>query len=229
MNYISFNREERNLCTHLFRLLHLENDNYHILRKFLAPTEFTRFDIFTEVALIRDYYFTDKKNIMFLDEMIKIICKQEGIQKCRLYSELKCELNDPQITHPRQIAQKVRCDHPGYFNSDELKIYGCLQAYFNAKPDLAIILENNIIVYEAKLTSNQDKEQIKRTERIVEVWRDLLYKELGFSSPPNIEVKALGLAKDNPDISWENVRDIASEILDENDKSLHTLNCVLTR
>ena len=56
---------------------------------------------------------------------------------------------------------------------------------FNAKPDLAITLPGIVIAYEAKFTQAFGREQTSRTERIVEVWRTLLYDDLGFASPPN--------------------------------------------
>lgn len=228
MNYINYNREERNLCAHLFRLLLIGKNDYQILREFISPFSFTNFEIFTEVALIRDAYhnynFQDK--IKFVDEIIKIIKVQEKIEDCRIYSELNSELNNPSKTHPRQIIQKAKKINY-IFSKNENQIYGSLQSYFNAKPDLAIIIDNDIIVYEAKLSLDFDHRQLNRTEKIVQIWSKLLYRDLGFSPTPNYSVKKLGLGKYSPDISWEQIRRIASKVLTNEDKSLIALDSIL--
>lgn len=230
MNYISYNREERNLCTHLFRLLLVEKNNYQILREFLSPIYFNNFEIFTEVALIRDAYhnFNFQDKIKFVDEIVKIIKLQENIEDCRIYSELDSELNIPSKTHPRQIRQKAK-EINYNFNSNENQVYGCLQAYFNAKPDLAIILDDEIVVYEAKLFLDFDKNQLERTNKIAEIWSKLLFKDLNYLKTPKYSVKKLGFEKFNPDISWEKIRDISSKVLPIEDKSLITLNSILNK
>jgi len=228
MNYIAYNREERNLCAHLFRLLHIDNNNYYILSKFLEPFEFSRFDIFTEVALIRDAYFNSANKTEFLDELVKCISKEEKLEGCTFYSELDGELKDPSRTHPSQIALKAKKN--GYnLTKDDEHVYKCLQAYFNAKPDLAIILDNQIVIYEAKLTMPFNPIQMERTKKIAAIWSKLLFEDLGFDTEPDYKVKTLGLQINNPDISWERIRSIAAEVLNENDKSLFTLNCILDR
>ena len=228
MNYVSYNREERNLCSHLFRLLHLEEKNYSFLRQFLSNKSFNHFEIFSEVALIRDTYYYHKQNNIqnFIDNIINVIIGQENVNSCRIYSELNSELNNPLKTHPRQIRQKAK--ELGYLlNENEIQVYGCLQAYFNAKPDLAIFLDDEIIVYEAKLMMPFDEFQIQRTNKIVEIWSKLLYEDLGYQSSPLYSLRKIGLKKYNPDISWEEIKSIASDLLKDNDKSLVTLNNVL--
>jgi hypothetical protein len=228
MNYINYNREERNLCTHLFRLLLLEKNDYQILREFLFPISLKNFEIFTEVALIRDAYhnFSFEDKIKFVDDIIKVIKVQENVEDCRNYSELDSGLNNPSKTHPRQIRQKAK-EINYNFSKSENKIYGCLQSFFNAKPDLAIILDDEIIAYEAKLTLGFNAIQLERTNKIVEVWSKLLFKDLGYSTIPKYSIKKLGMAKYNPDISWEEIRDIALKVLSSKDKSLITLNSIL--
>lgn len=228
MDYIKYNREERNICSHLFRLLHLETNDNYFLRMFLEPRTFTKYEIFSEVALIRDAYFFRKKTnpIEFVDDIIKIIKEQEQIEDCRLYSSLDKSLNDPSTNHPRQIIQKAK-EIKYFLSHDENIVYGCLQAYFNAKPDLAIIIDDEIVVYEAKLTLPFDENQLIRTQKITEIWAKLLYLDLGFSSPPKTSVLKLGLEKYNPDISWEKILEFASEILKADDKSLYTIQMVL--
>lgn len=229
MNYIKYNREERNLCSHLFRLLHETQNNNLILNKFLEPRTFTNYEIFSEVALLRDAYYNYKRTsnpINFIDLIISKIIEQEGVSNCRLYSELDVQLTNPKTNHPRQLLQKAReMNYP--LSSSEKRVYGCLQAYFNAKPDLAISIDTEILVYEAKLTMPFDEEQLNRTRNIADIWSSVLYKELGFTSQPKTSVLTIGLQKHNPDISWERILDIASLVLDDNDKSIISIRAFL--
>lgn len=231
MKYISYNREERNICAHLFRLLHIEKNDNQILREFLSPVTFNNFEIFTEVALIRDAYhnLTYQNKIEFVDSITRIIKEQENIEDARTYSELNSELSNPSKTHPRQIRQKAK-EINFNFSKNENHVYGCLQSYFNAKPDMAIILDNEILVYEAKLSLDFDSVQLERTKKIVEIWSRLLYKDLGFSSTPrDAVVKKLGMEKYAPDISWEKIYNIAAKVLPIEDKSLISLKSMLLR
>lgn len=221
MLYTKYNREERNICTHLFRVLHEAKNEYQILREFIGidkPIE--QFEIFSEVALIRDAFFQRKdKNLSeFMDNLVRLIKDQENIQTCRLFSELPKVLNDIKKTHPKQIRQKASVQNI-ILSEDESTVYGSLQGMFNAKPDLAIFLKNEIIVYEAKLTLDFEEQQIERTKKIVQVWSKLLFQDLGYTSPPQFYVRKLGLNKYRPDISWENIFKIISKVLPSNDKS----------
>ena len=119
MDYDYYNREERALCAHLFRLLH----------EWIAPasesTLITRFlnqsglvvkqqdlgviKIYTEVALIRDAYFHRRPLIEpFMDELANEIIHQEDLSQVRLFSELPDVLKDPSQTHPGQIRRKAK-------------------------------------------------------------------------------------------------------------------------
>lgn len=90
MLYTQYNREERSICAHLFRVLHDPNDDYKILKEFIGMKNLPgRFDIFVEVALIRDaFHFRKTNNVEFMDDLVRIIMKQENVSSCRLYSEL---------------------------------------------------------------------------------------------------------------------------------------------
>jgi len=227
MKYIEYNREERNICTHLFRVLHIENDNYKVLRTLLGKySDFKNFEIFTEVALLRDAYYYKKNQDMnvltFLDKVVKNIMKQEEKSNCRFYSELNSELNNPLKTHPKQIRQKASALNLS-LNEDEKIVYGALQGMFNAKPDMAIFLDDIILVYEAKLSLDFDKEQIRRTNNIVNIWAEILYNDLGYNKKPKFKVFKLGLEKYKPDISWEKIIEILSDNLPAHDKSLHSI------
>ena len=221
MLYTQYNREERNICAHLFRVLHEPKNEFQILRAFLNHEgPLTKFEIFTEVALIRDAYFYRKdKNIMeFMDDFVQLIIEQEGAKSCRLFSKLPEILNSINKTHPRQILRKAKALNI-HLNNEEKRVYGSLQAMFNAKPDLAIFLEGKMVVCEAKFTLDFDQQQLKRTKAIVEIWSKLLYQDLGYESSPEYQIWKLGLEKFNPDIAWENIIAKISEVLPKDDKS----------
>jgi len=227
MLYQKYNREERNICAHLFRLLHEPVDNHRALRLFLNCEHIDSFALYCEVALIRDAYHVRKPYVNeFLDNMVKIIADQEGISQFRLYSQLPHSLNDSNLTHPGQIRKKAKTSLLELTDSEN-KVYASLQAMFNAKPDLAVCLPDKIIIYEAKFTLGFDVEQIARTKNIGQIWSQLLYKDLGYEHPVNIEIKKLGLAKFNPDIPWTKILEIAQNIYPTSDKSLLTFTHAL--
>ncbi len=217
MDYDEYNREERYVCSHLFRLLHEPKDTYRGLQTFLGRTEpLTSFRIYSEVALIRDaYHARGADSIPLMDDIVRMIMRQECVERCRLYSELPEHLRDRTKTHPKQIKHKAGSQ----LCPEEQRVYGSLQAMFNAKPDLAICLETQLLVYEAKLTLDFDLAQLSRTINIAEVWANLLHSDLGFSSVPSVAVLKLGLSKFSPDISWEFICKIAKTIYPEGDRT----------
>jgi hypothetical protein len=218
VDYDLYNREERHLCSHLFRLLHEPSDNYYALRMFLGRTsELLSFRIFSEVALIRDaYYVRCPKVEQFMDDMVNLIMRQESVNDCRLFSQLPSELRDWQQTHPKQIKLKAG----NQFGEGEKIVYGAMQGMFNAKPDLAICFENTMIVCEAKFTMDFNPTQIERTEKIAEVWAKLLHTDLGFEDEPSRPpVLKLGLSKFLPDISWESMSRVAQVVYPASDRT----------
>jgi hypothetical protein len=216
-NYDNYNREERFICSHLFRLLHEPHDKYRAIRYFLDKTDLKgSFKIYAEVALIRDAYFVRKPNHLdFMNRLVEVGMKQEDVQDCRLYGELPSPLNDASKTHPKQIKQKANDE----LSNDEKKVYGSIQGMFNAKPDLLICWGDNLWIYEAKFTLDFDRFQLKRTENIAEVWASLLYEDLGFNGIPNVRVLTLGFKKFNPDVSWEDIAGIAANVYPKSDNT----------
>lgn len=125
--YDSYNREERAICSHLFRLLHEKLDNKwnsplglflfkiaannpdnNLIQDLISTSEFNNAGIFTEVAIIRDAYMKHKPEVNdFMDRLVKIIMLQENVSECRLFSELDDPINNPDLTHPKQIKQKA--------------------------------------------------------------------------------------------------------------------------
>lgn len=239
--YDLYNREERAICSHLFRLLHENLDQKHSspLGKFLnilaqknltfkngrasiSSLTFNNVVIYSEMAMIRDNYYHMKQDLVklysFMDSLTQLIMKQEDVFDCTLYSKLPKPLNDINQTHPKQIRQKAEKLNIK-LNENEWKVYGAMQGMFNAKPDLVITIDNLLLVCEAKFTEKFDQKQMNRTWNIAEVWSTLLYKDIGYNEPPFYTVFKLGVGKDNPNISWEDVAVIAKEIYNENDRT----------
>jgi hypothetical protein len=237
-NYDYYNREERAICSHLFRLLH-ENLYQHFNsplgafikllfqdgirfkngNKSISDLKFENVGIYTEVALIRDAYQNAKPNVNeFMDKLVELVMKQKSINNCRLYSNLKNPLGNPERTHPKQIRQKATALNIK-LSPEELSVYESIQGMFNAKPDLVISIDNILLVCEAKHTQKFDKNQIQRTEKIAEVWTNLLFKDLGFDNRPIYSVFKLGAKKFNPNINWEQISKIADETYPETDRT----------
>ncbi len=246
---MEYNREERAICSHLFRLLHeklAENPLESGLAKFLqilfrnspdikgieysvSRLNFENIGIYPEVALIRDAYFARSPNVHpFMDQLVEIIQKQEGISKCRKYSELRPEvLCDPLKTHPVQIRRKAE-KYGSPLEKSEDKVYGALQGMFNAKPDLVITIDQLLLTFEVKFTQKFQSAQIKRTEKIVKVWSsELLYGDLGFTSPPNFRILKLGASAMNVDISWKDIYEIGKKFYSEKDRTLLAFKSVV--
>lgn len=238
MEYDRYNREERSLCAHLFRLLHegltTEPDagplravidllsarslrfspacDVDLARSSVAGTA-----ILTEVALVRDAYAMRKPDVApFMDALVAVVARQESVSEFRRYSELPAELRDPRRTHPKQIAEKAR---PFDVSDDERRVYGAVQGVFNAKPDLALVLPSCVVAVEAKLTTAFDSAQLRRTRNIAELWAVLLHRDLGFEAPPPVVVATLGDAHVGVDLSWQELLPIARKTYQANDRS----------
>jgi len=217
MDYDVYNREERYLCSHLFRLLHEPVQSYRALSEFLKrPVHQGGFRIYAEAALIRDAYYARKPLAShILDDMVRLLMQQESVSQCRLYSKLPEELSNGSKTHPKQIRQKAG----NLLTREEEQVFGAMQGMFNAKPDLVVCIDEGLLIYEAKFTLDFDLEQIQRTENIGKIWAALFYADLGYTKPPKVTVLKLGLAKFSPDISWEDVARISANIYADNDRT----------
>lgn len=227
MNYIEYNREERDICAHLFRLLLHDQPDWGPLKEFLGINQVGAPQIYCEVALIRDAYHARKPNTQqFLNDLSELIAEQKCVDSYTHFANLPDFIKDPKQTHPKQIHFKL--ENMGRLNSKGDKVvYGCLQGMFNAKPDLVVCTGSDLFVYEAKYMSTFEREQMERTEQIGEVWAKLLYKDLGFELEPTVLVRTLGLAKTSPDISWERVYRIAENYWGKDDFSLRALSRAL--
>lgn len=236
--YDQYNREERALCAHLFRLLHehIDQRKGSPLGRFLAELEkshltfkngipnlsiraFNNIGIYIEAAIIRDAYVHAKPNVNpLMNDLVRLVMKQENVQVCRLYSELPEPLNNIRKIHPKQIFRKAE-DLKIRLSEEEMKVYKSLQGMFNAKPDMVLTIDNQLLVCEAKFTQKFDQSQIDRTWNIAEAWTKLLYKDMGFSAPPIYTVFTLGPERAGSDISWRQVLEIAKQTYAEGDRS----------
>lgn len=226
--YRDYNREERALCFHLLRLLHERIDDVTRPRpvdEFLARVDAqhepgaTGIEVLCEVALIRDAYHVRREDPgVLLDAMVELIRQQEGLQHVRPYSRLPEVLRDPARTHPGQICRKATTSG-NQLSEHERLAYGALQAMFHAKPDLAVVTPSTLVVIEAKFTERLDATQLDRTRKIAEVWQRLLHGDLGYSGPPRLVVATLASAEHGPDLSWQQILEIARRHLPEGDRS----------
>lgn len=227
MKYIEYNREERDICAHLFRLLLEDQPKWGPLKDFLGLTKIENPRIFCEVALLRDAYFVRKPDVIdFIDRVCEEIARQNGIVEFTRFHQLPDEVKNPRRTHPRQIRHKLKKLGQEITGNDNV-VYGALQGMFNAKPDMIICHDNQLTIYEAKYTLNFEEEQLNRTKQIGEIWSKLLYKDLDFSTNPIYQVKTIGLEKYDPDVSWERIYRIARKYWQENDFSLKVLSKVI--
>ena len=235
-NYDTFNREERNICAHFFRLLHETKPNkgdlpiqqlINLIDKNKENYNFNNKEtkIFCEVAIIRDFYCKLKPNVSdFMDKLTQIIMQQENIHSdCRVFSELPDELKNTSQTHPKQIKQKAIKDGI-QLSKNELSVYGAIQGMFNAKPDMAITYGDTLYSIEAKFTESFDIEQLSRTKNIADVWVSLLFNQFGFQTKPHYKIIKLGAKKFNPDINWSQILEIAKNTYDENDRTYKAIN-----
>ena len=229
MNYDYYNREERAICAHLFRLLHdiippvSSGDHFY---SFLKKSGYqgslhdpNKVGIYCEVALIRDAYYARKPNIeQFMDRLVQEIAFLQKSNDYRTFSELPEILRNPSRTHPKQIRRKASREGI-QLSSDEKSVYGFVEAVFNAKPDLVITFDNSIIAYEAKYTQQFDSTQIERTKNIAKIWSNLLYKDLGFDTCPNQLVSTIGPECFGAQISWEWIFDLSKKIYQVDDRT----------
>lgn len=226
MRYINYNREERDLCAHLFRLLLEDQPQWGPLSDFIGEEVGGNLQIYSEVALIRDAYFARKRNDdelrAFMDQLVQLIALQNKIKDHTPFSKLSEDLNNSGNTNPKQIRYKMK--EKGIVSKSDEIVYGSLQAIFNAKPDLAIFTNSKLFVYEAKYTLEFNESQMKRTNEIAELWSQLLFKDLGFDKSPEFEVRKLGLEKFNPDVSWKAVYQIAKKYWSDSDFSMKVLS-----
>ena len=226
MRYIEYNREERDLCAHLFRLLLADQPRWRPLKQLFGLEAVNDPRLYSEVALIRDAYHARKPDTSsFVETLCKFLANQHSVYDYTEFSELPEDLRNGYKTHPQQLRKKMS-ERKLLEKEGDATVYGALQALFNAKPDLAICNSRHLLVVEAKYTLGFDPNQLRRTREIGEIWSQLLYSDLGFDTVPDTKVHTLGLSKYKPDLAWEFVYEIARDLWGDDDFSVKVLSKV---
>ena len=97
-HYTDYNREERNICAHLFRLLLDDQPNWGPLADFIDKIGLSFKDlpnprVFCEVALLRDAYFARKPDTEdFMIQVCDEIAKIQGVTEYTRFNELDNQL-----------------------------------------------------------------------------------------------------------------------------------------
>ncbi len=220
LDYTIYNREERDICAHLFRLLLEDQPNWGPLCQFLGVEAVANPRVYCEVALIRDAYHARKPDSdEFMTELVELVAQQEQVANHTPFQKLPDVIKDPCRTHPKQIRFKLK-DEYGELSESDNAVYGAVQGMFNAKPDLVVCTDEGVYIYEAKYTMPFDEEQLRRTCAIGEVWGKLLFPDLGQAGPFEPKVMKLGLDRYGPDISWTQVHSIAESVWGGDDFSV---------
>lgn len=169
LDYSIYNREERDICAHLFRLLLEDQPNWGPLCKFLGVGSVMNPRVYCEVALIRDAYHARKPySDGFMTDLVELVARQEKVASHTPFQELPDAIKDPKSTHPKQIRFKLK-DVCGELPESDNAVYGAVQGMFNAKPDLAVCSGGDLYIYEAKYTLGFDRDQLQRTANIGQV------------------------------------------------------------
>lgn len=236
-DYLIYNREERDLCAHLFRLLLDDQKEWKPLKKFLGKDEVENPRIFCEVSIILHGYVARNGEIHdYMHGLCELIAEMNEIKDYTKFAEIPLEFHkaSKNIYSKRKIDKAIEeCTGDelqnilNYNQEPNTSIYKTLQSMFNAKPDLAVCEGNNLYVFEAKYDSSFEPKQLKLTNQIAQVWSKLLYRDLGFEEVPNVFVLKLGRQKFKPDVSWEYVYEISKEFLGEDDFSTMVLSKVI--
>ncbi|MFO0567115.1 MAG: hypothetical protein U0263_15710 [Polyangiaceae bacterium] len=175
-------------------------------------------DVDLEVALVRDAYRRYRGDAArFMDALLHVVREQESTPDARLWSALPTPLAAPSRTHPRDIIRNGT--ELGLLTASDQKVFRAVRGMFNAKPDLALVLQSAIVVVEAKLTQAFDRTQLARTRNIAQVWATLLFRDLGFAAPPPYAVAKLGSAAAGVDLSWQELAELAALTYPPNDRT----------
>lgn len=240
-SYDRYNREERALCSHLFRLLHepapsaeLEPPIVQFARLLidnreiewigdpnLSPkADWQQVRMYSEVALLRDAYkdrLTRAEHDEFMDEIVAEVSRIENVNDCISWSELMAQQTKGRI-HPRRVLNTLENRGLSSLIDGNQAVYCTIQSMFNSKPDMALTFNGHLVLIEAKFTQKRDGKQIALARKIVRVWASILYEDLGFAELPKAyAVATLGAHKD--DITWSDVANIADQYYNENDIS----------
>jgi hypothetical protein len=219
-------REERHYCNHLFRLLCYRKEDGGKdsgLGRFLSLTDLSvdinaktvaAAEIYTEVAVFRDFYHSHPSRQEFLlglyDAFLPMI-KEQYAGRIANPTPMQDLLPQVQGVHPKDFSRHLRD------TEDDKLFYREFSALFNAKPDFLLICDGLMIWLEVKLFTPFSRRQLRRTQNIAELCSSDLFATL-FGNMPN-RVMKLGtrrhvhMKKEGGFIDWTDVARIAEELL----------------
>lgn len=219
-------REERDFCNHLFRLLCYRKETgghdsglgrflslAHLGLNINVPTIATA-EIYTEVAVFRDFYHSHPNRQAFLRALyhafLPMMQQQYGgkIAKPTPIDELLPRVKG---VHPKDFSRYLAD------SEDDKLFYREFSALFNAKPDFLVICDGCMIWLEVKVWTSFDRGQLRRTQNIAELCSSDLFAPL-FGNLPN-RIMKLGTKRhvharrEGDFIDWADVARIAEELL----------------
>ena len=219
-------REERHFCNHLFRLLCYSKEDGGKdsgLGQFLTLTDLpidlsvntiSGAEVYTEVAVFRDFYYYHPSREDFLlelyDRFLPMMQKQYR-GKIATPTPLRDLLPELQGVHPRLFSRRV-----GPREENRL-FYREFSALFSAKPDFLVICDGLMIWLEVKFWTAFSRAQLRRTENIANLCSSALFAPV-FGSKPNRLVmlgtrRHVHAPKWGDFIYWADVARIAEELL----------------
>src|SRR5690606_28461485 len=147
-DYLKYNREERDLCAHLFRLLLDDQKDWKPLKKFLRKDSVANPRIYCEVSIILHGYVARNGEIHdYMHELCELIAEMNEVKNYMKFQNIPEEFQkaSKNIYSKRKIEKALE-----NYSGDELQkileynqepntsVYRTLQSMFNAKPDLAV-------------------------------------------------------------------------------------------
>ncbi|NIN66661.1 MAG: hypothetical protein GTO63_18635 [Anaerolineae bacterium] len=219
-------REERHFCNHLFRLLCHRKETggkNSGLGRFLSLADLgldisvetvAAAEIYTEVAVFRDFYHSHPRRQGFLiglhDSFLPMMREEYGggIARPTPIGKLLPQL---QGVHPKDFSRYLA------HTEDDKLFYREFSALFNAKPDFLLICDGLMIWLEVKVWTSFDRKQLRRTQQIADLCSCDLFAPL-FGKLPN-RVMKLGTRRHvharrgGHFFDWADVARIAEELL----------------
>lgn len=175
LNYVSINREERNLCAILYSIL-LHEENLALFLDFIkgrcgVPSSFpdNDVDIFYEFAFLRDYWFSlgkssissnlnkynfIRKELGFLNQFPDI--DLNNVSEIEKFNKSFGGRSKDKIDSPSNWIVAKMCESE-YLKDKNNFVHACKFKWsFNAKPDIVLVGGGkNVICIEAKLESSE--------------------------------------------------------------------------
>lgn len=219
-------REERHFCNHLFRLLCYRKEDGGKdsgLGQFLTLTDLpiqldvnTVFgaEVYTEVAVFRDfYYYHPDREGFLLDLYHRFLPMMQEQYRGKISTPTPIADVLPQLSgiHPKDFARHLAD------TEDDRLFYREFSALFNAKPDFLVICDGLMIWLEVKFWTAFSRAQLRRTQNIADLCSSDLFAPI-FGNKPN-RVMKLGtkrhvhIQKEGDFIDWADVAHIAERLL----------------